>query len=238
MLLAHRVGAVPPALGAEVGRALSPADLQEFIHRVRSGHENAAIDFVEELVRDGVTVEAVFLDMLAPAARFLGEEWERDNCDFVEVTIALGRMQRVLRTFSSIEPLDATGVTGRVLLSCPPGEQHSLGLLIVAEFFVRAGWSVSIGTPVGDFDLERTVAGEWFDIVGFSISCETRLPHLKREMVRVRQRSRNPGVRVLVGGPCLLLDPGLSSRLGSDGWAADGVGAVQLATNLLGSALA
>jgi methanogenic corrinoid protein MtbC1 len=93
-----------------------------------------------------------------------------------------------------------------------------------------------VGTPVADFDLERAVAAELFDIVGFSISCETRLPHLKREMVRVRRQSRNPAIRVLVGGPCLLKDPGLSDRLGSDGWASDGLGAVKLASDLLGGA--
>ena len=43
----------------------------------------------------GMPVETLYLDLLAPAARHLGELWCADACDFASVTLALGRLQEV-----------------------------------------------------------------------------------------------------------------------------------------------
>jgi len=236
MMLAHRVGAVPPSVGAAVGRKLSDADRAEFIRLIRGSSETAAGDLVNRLVENGTTVESVYLDLLAPAARFMGQEWDNDSCDFVEVTIALGRMQRVLRNHSRVEgaekPLNTA--VGSILLSAAPGEQHTLGLYIVAEFFVRAGWAVQVGSPVAELDLVRTVREDWFDVVGFSVYCDTKLPHLARDIAAVRKHSRNPKVRLLVGGQVFEGNSTLLESLGADGSAIDGIQAVQVATDLLG----
>lgn len=235
MYLAHRVGSVPPSLGLSVGRHLTAADQEEFLRRVRGSSEEAATELVRELVTNGVSVEAVLMDLLSPAARQLGEEWKADSCDFVEVTVALGRMQRVLRSLSVVASDDPVeGPVGRILLAAMREEQHILGLLMVAELFVRAGWSVTLGTPVEPLQLELAVASTHFDAFGLSMSVDTRVADARTLIERLRRRSRNPSMPVLVGGTLFLDDPALAARIGADGWTPDATQAPALAARLAG----
>jgi methanogenic corrinoid protein MtbC1 len=204
-------------------RTLSPEDLAAFLADVLGPDDAAATAFVRTLLDRGVTVETIYLDLLSPAARELGLRWEDDECSFVDVTVAMGRLQRVLRELSLDFQMagPASPSTGRVLLTCLPGEQHTLGLIMVAEFLIRDGFRVHVGAPWSESDLLSLVRSEWFDVIGFSAGCESRLSLMKREIQRIRSHSRNPHVQVLVGGQVFSLDPELVTRVGADGWARD-----------------
>jgi methanogenic corrinoid protein MtbC1 len=235
MYLSHRAGPIPPSLGMSVGRRLTDAERAEFLRLVRGSSEGAAVEMVRELVSGGVPVEAVYLDLLTPAARALGEEWERDTCDFVEVTVALGRMQRVLRGLAAFSAEERPeGAVGAVLLSTVPGEQHTLGLLIVAEFFLRAGWSIGLGAPLEPTPLEELVAEQWYDAVGISVSCTARTAVVADLVATLRRRSRNPRLVVLVGGCLCVGRPDLAKEMGADGTTDDAAGAPTLAARLAG----
>ena len=91
--------------------------------------------------RRAISVESIFLDLLAPAARQLGTQWEADVTDFANVTLGVSRLQRIMRrlgdTFLQRDQPRQRGESA--LLTIIPGEQHSFGLSMVAEFFRRAG---------------------------------------------------------------------------------------------------
>lgn len=236
LLIAHRAGAVPPSLGAAVGRVLDEAQIVEFCRMLRGEDDAPAGEFVDALLEEGVTPEVIYLDLLAPAARLLGTYWEEDTCDFVAVTIALGRMQAALRGLSSLFLAAGPGgpPTRRVLLGCLPGEQHTLGLLIVAEFFVRAGWGVRLGEPVQVGEGPTAVRAERFDVVGFSVACDSKLSAVKRHIAEVRRASRNREIRVMVGGRVFDGRPELVRRVGADASASDAREAPAVAERLLG----
>ncbi len=235
MLTAHPAGPISPNMLAAAQRALGEAELAEFLRRVLDPDDARAGDFVAELRDEGASVDAVYMDLLAPTARRLGELWDEDSCDFLQVTIALGRMQRLLRepsqSFATEIPLDAP--LGRILLGGAPGDQHTLGVLMVAEFFVRAGWGVAVGPPLGDVDLQSAVGQDWFDVIGLSLGTESRLDSVKRLIVRIRRASRNPNLVVLVGGRVFAESPDLAESVGADGSVADARLAPTVAIGLL-----
>lgn len=215
---------VVASTGTEAGSAVTPADLAAFLREVLGEAEDGALTLVRGLLDRGVTTESIYLEMLAPTARALGDLWTDDSCGFVEVTIALGRMQSVLRALSRMFISGAAAAappTGRALLACIPGEQHTLGLFMVAEFLIRDGWGVSVGPPILESDLLQLVREEWFDVVGFSVTCDSRLSRLQREIRRVRAASRNPSVGVIVGGRVFNDQPALVARIGADASATD-----------------
>lgn len=240
LMLSHRAPSPPSTPVPAVPRPLTDADVASFVDAVRSPDDAAALDIVRTLVAAGTPVETIYLDLLAPSARRLGELWEDDECDFVAVTVALGRIQRLLREVSQLFLADtAPGrPTGRILLSCLPGEQHTLGLIMVGEFLLRDGWRVVVGAPWAEEDLLELVGSEWFDVIGFSVGCESRLSVLKREVHRVRGVSRNPRLQVLVGGQVFARDDALAGRVGADGVAGDAREAPRTAATLLAAARA
>ena len=238
LLLAHRAGPFPPferALVAHELAAVCADDRHEFLERVLGPDEDAAGLLVQELVGRGVRVETLYLDLLAPTAHALGQLWDSDACDFLEVTIALGRLQRVMREVSGVflQEGAADTVVGRALLSCIPGEQHTLGLFMVAEFLLRDGWGVSVGTPTTSDELQALVRDGGFDVVGFSVACDTRLLRLRHEIAAVRRHAQNPRLRVLVGGRVFVEHPELVARVGADGYAETAADAPGCARRLL-----
>jgi len=238
LMLAHRAGPLPPSLAATVARQLTDADVALFVSAIRGQEDDQAGVFVRSLVSDGTSIEAIYLDLLAPTARRLGSLWDADECDFIEVTVAMGRMQRLLRDLSQ-EFLAESGRTepvGNVLLTCVPGEHHTLGVIIVAEFLLRDGWRVLVGAPWTESDLLSMASSEWFDVIGFSVGCENRLSALKREIGRLRKASRNPNVRVMVGGKVFNDDPNMSERVGADAFATDAREAPHIARTLMANA--
>ncbi len=211
-------------------RALAPglappsaAEIETFTACLVDDSEAALALAVDGLRLRGASVESLYLGIFAAAARRLGELWEEDRCDFCTVTVGLGRLQRLLRELSPAFGAEIEHPTGgrRAMLTQPPDEQHSFGLSIVAEFFRRAGWEIHGGPGGAARDPAARVRVEWFDVVGFSIGSEMRLPWLQTTITSVRQASRNGGLVVMVGGPLFLLHPEWVARVGADGTAQD-----------------
>lgn len=222
LLMVHRTGSVRPSGNPAIARKVADHELTAFLDCVIGTDDAAAPTFVRQLIDQGVSVEGIYLDLLAPTARELGIRWEDDECSFVDVTVALGRLQRVLRDLSQLFQSDSTTLPeseGHVLLTCLPGEQHTLGLILVAEFLMRDGFRVLIGSPWSESDLLEQVRTEWFDVIGFSAGCDSKLSTLKREIARIRSASRNPDVKILVGGQVFSLEHELVARVGADAWA-------------------
>ena len=236
LMLAHRVvpGPVARPLPAQV-RRLGEADVALFVKLVLAPDDEACSEGVRGFRAEGVSIESIYVDLLAPSARYLGWLWEEDLCTFTDVTIGLGRLQRILREQSpAFAAPESDTADGRSVLLVPsPGEQHTLGLVMVGEFFRRAGWNVSGGAWTTGVDAAGLVKSEWFDVIGFSLGAEIHLPQLAEIIGLVRQASCNRRITVLVGGPLFGANPGFSEQVGADGMTIDGREAPKLADRLI-----
>ncbi len=218
LMLAHRAPAAAPGERDAPGSA----EVAELAALVVAHDANVAHSYVEALRARGTSLETVYLELLAPAARHLGRLWEADLCDFTEVTLGLCRLQQVLNDLSAEfhADLDAPQHGRRALLVPAPGEQHTFGLSMVAEFFRRAGWDVW-GEAASKDELVALVRVEWFAVIGFSVSSETRLEVLAGAVRAIRRASRNRCLGVLVGGRVFVEHPELVPFVGADATAVD-----------------
>lgn len=230
LMLAHRTAARAPTAAA---RHPTPAQIARFSSLLLSNDADATSDVIA-LLGDGLALDALLLDLLAPAARHLGELWEADECDFVDVTVALGRLQSIARELCTRFETGSIPQPGRSILLMPcPGETHLFGLSLAASFFREAGWDVSLGANRTMGELVDLVRTEWFEVVGLSLSCEVHIPAMADAVRTLRYASRNRGVRILVGGPYFTRLPGDGHRVGADAAAADGRSAPAIAEGLL-----
>lgn len=219
------------------GGAPAQPSPQEFLAFVQAliAEDDAGIDHVILALRQrGVSIGAVYIDLLALAARELGAMWEQDRVDFATATVSLGRLQRLMRQLSPDfgREVEHPFHGRRVLLTQPEAEQHMFGLSMVAEFFRREGWDVLGGVAGVGVEPVAWVRRDWFDVVGFSIGSELGLPWLRDSIAAVRVASRNPSLVVLVGGPLFSLDPDRAGEVGADA-TTDGRSAPALAESLV-----
>ena len=186
----------------------------------------AASAYVADLRAHGAKAEALYLDLLAPAARHLGDLWVEDTYSFTDVTIGLLRMQQMLHGLSPAFQAEAAERRAtdapRALLVPIPGDQHTFGLAMVTDFFRRAGWKVWSGVVASRSDLARMVRNQAFDLVGFSASCDRHLDALIACIRAVRGASCNRAVGVMVGGPVFVEHPEIAALVGADATASDG----------------
>jgi MerR family transcriptional regulator, light-induced transcriptional regulator len=212
----------------------SPSSVDHLTALAFGNDDDAPFAYVEGLMAQGMAAESVFLELLAPAARQLGTLWESDATDFANVTLAVGRLQRMMRRIAESIPDEAGQGGGEsVLLTIIPGEQHSFGLSMVAEFFRRAGWNLCTGPFASHQELIALAHNRWFDIVGFSVSSDRRLDELKKDIRDIRRDSRNRNVGIIIGGPMVIAQPDLVAAMGADMMSADATTAPQQARGLI-----
>jgi methanogenic corrinoid protein MtbC1 len=226
---------VPLIVGRGADQVQQPDDVLELANLLVNDRFQIASSFVEGLRTSGVPLETLYLDLLAPTARHLGDLWTNDTLHFGDVTIGLCHLQQVLHDFSPafLNEASTRDDGRRALLMSVPGGQHTFGVAMVAEFFRRARWEVSTGAPVSRDELIRTVRSQWFAVVGLSVSCEVQLDVLVSTIRLIRRASRNQAVGILVGGPVFVEHPEMVPLVGADATAVDGRQAPIQAENLL-----
>ena len=144
-------------------------------------------------------------------------------------------MHQLLHEFSATFLHDAAAATPNkcVLLIPMPGEQHSFGLIMVAEFFRRDGWDVWDLHPSTPEDVFGVMRKQSFGVVGVSLSCESKIDQLTPLISAIRAKSRNPAVGVMVGGQPFIGHPERVALVGADCTAVDGRRATLEAGRLL-----
>jgi MerR family transcriptional regulator, light-induced transcriptional regulator len=235
LMMAHVIPAAPlPLSDIREGKPSFEA-IVEFTKIVLDDDAIRASLYVRTTLHQGLSLESIYLHLFAPTARRLGEMWEKDECGFAEVTIGLCRLHEVLREFSlAHESEGLLRETERCIMLLPaPGDQHTFGITMVAEFFRHAGWNVHDSPAVSSSALVETVSNEWFDVVGLSVSSEVWLEGLGAGIYEVRKRSRNSDLGVMVGGSIFVKQPELAVLIGADATASDGREAVLQANKMV-----
>lgn len=229
LLIAHPAPAAANGLAETV--RLNPTEVQEFAPLPLTLEADELLSLVDGFLARGVAVESIFVDLLAPSARRLGQFWEDDVCDFVDVTMGLWRLQEVMRQVALRVPAvtQAYYEPRSALFSSLPGEQHSFGVLMVEETFARAGWRSEALIEPRRQDLLRACAEQSFDLLGLTVSCDCPSATISDLIMAIRGVSRNPAIQVFIGGRAVNADPGLAVRAGADGTAPDARAALALA---------
>ena len=231
LMLAHTSDIEHAASLGAGGAGIGPDVVDTFARLALDAETEPMLTFVSELMAAGRSLQAVYLDLLAPAARRLGEMWSEDEVAYSDVTIALGRLQHLIRLLGWKIPPDKDGTESRqtVLFAPAPGEQHIFGLIMVEDHFRRAGWRTWLETQADPDSVTKIVAQHWFDVVGFSLSNASMAERLADVIRHTRVRSKNRDVFIMVGGYALEQDPPLFETLGADATATDGFQALTIA---------
>jgi methanogenic corrinoid protein MtbC1 len=235
LMLAHQALKANPEASNDTHASLGDETTDRFARMVVSKEPESLIAYVGTLLRDGISMEAIFLELLVPAARRLGEYWDEDSLSFADVTIGLGRLQQVVRAlgYNNGSDIESDRPSPTALFAPAPGEQHMFGLFIVEDSFRRAGWRTWIESSPARRNLIDTAGAHWFDVFGVSASKDAKAEDIADLVKVVRESSRNPDVFVMTGGRLFIEHPELVAQVGADATAIDGGEALLVANEAL-----
>lgn len=101
LLLAH--GGACHAEGELPDVRVGEEEVAELTRLLLTEDFTVASAYVASLRTQGATVGSLYISLLAPAAQHLGDWWRTDRCDFTEVSLALSRLQRLMRNLAPLK---------------------------------------------------------------------------------------------------------------------------------------
>lgn len=233
-VLAPRLDALRTVIPLEHATAANVAELARL---VLSADGQGAATYVTDLRQRGLSLEILMSELLEPAAQRLGELWDQDEVDFIDVTLGVARLQAILSLFNGTYPVATKSDYRSVLMLTAPGEQHSFGVAIVEQFLEAGGWQVTSERETSPNRVAKLVENHWFAVAGIALSNGHNLDKVADMVEAIRACSLNKAIGVMVGGPVFSADPAQARAIGADGMALSGPTAVVLAQKLLDCAV-
>lgn len=225
LVLAHQT--IPAVVAVEPDKKNS-SEVAQFAEMILGQDTSAACAQIQVMRDQGKSLETIYIELLAPAAARLRDLWSADLCGFADVTLALWRLQQVLREFSpEFRAEGEYAETGlRALLVPAPGEKNELGyvmfgLVMMAEFLRRDGVDPWIEPDSESKEFNGIIRSQWFDVVELLVKGDKKMDALAERIRMIRRESPNRGIGVMVCGPAFVEHPELVLLVGADVMAND-----------------
>ncbi len=203
------------------------AEMAEFQAALLGGNHREAHAILQRCIDNGHSLVELELHIIQPALYDIGEKWQANQVSVAQEHMATAIAQSVMAVaLQNSQP--PPSVNKRVLLACVEGNNHALGLQMVADAFLLAGWEVQyLGANVPTLSLIQQVA-EWKpDLVGLSVSFPQQLRVAKAIIAQLYERFGRQRPAVIVGGLAFNRFRGLADVVGADIFGTDSKAAVE-----------
>ncbi len=179
----------------------SPQLADQIVGYAWSGEQRCLSDIYAGLQRRRVTADDVMDVYLPHVIGVIGQAWHDEEIDILHASMACGRIQNLLRELGRALASDATGRVhdGRVLLTLPVEEQHTLGAMLAASKLRRRGVSVKVLLLPRIEELCAMVERSRFHAVFISVSNETSILPCAR-MIHALRCAATRNISIAVGG--------------------------------------
>lgn len=194
----------------------APDDIDRLCAALISPDEAVADSLILAARRDGVQIDVIYLSYVAGAARRLGEMWDKDEISFVNVTLACGRLYRIIR---GLRHVIAPGLTDNrddwpAMFALVPGETHTLGIEIATDTFRREGWDVDMAVGLSHDKLIAQSERRSYRTIVLVANSDGMLEPLAR--LALALRISHPLAHVVVAGNIVDHHPDISTLVGAD----------------------
>jgi methanogenic corrinoid protein MtbC1 len=184
------------------GRAREPIHLPNFAADLIRGDEPACWSQLEGEIECGTSLYDLYAQVLIPVMQVLGTWYDSGKIDTAQEHVASHTVQRLVTRASNLFPrASSNGKTA--VLACADGDWHDLGIRMLNELLLHAGWSTTyVGASTPSDCLMNTVTQKTVDLVVLSSTVESSLPEALRcagDLVRHRKYA-DPTMKVVVGG--------------------------------------
>ncbi|MBT2571186.1 cobalamin-dependent protein [Planococcus sp. ISL-110] len=152
---------------------------QELANLFLAGNEEQALQLVQTYLENH-TKDELYQLLLTPAMYWIGELWEKNIITVADEHLATAICDFVVSVTEVRRPVQ-NSLKKKVMVLGPEGEDHYIGLKMVASLFKENGWEVQYLGPNLPLDAAIDSAKRWEpDVVALSAALAYRLPVLKK----------------------------------------------------------
>lgn len=205
-----------------------------FEEALLAGNQREALALVNRCLDEGHSLVEIELHVIEPALYGIGEKWQANHVTVAQEHMATAIVQSVMSVALLRSPPPSL-IDKRVLLACVEGNNHAVGLRMVADAFQLSGWDVQyLGANVPTRALVHQVELWKPDLVGLSVSFPQQFRVVKTVIGELAERLGNARPVVIVGGLAINRFNQLVDVVGADASGADAWAAVDSARRIIG----
>lgn len=202
---------------------------KSYLEHVLAGNNTLARQLVAETLDAGTPAIDLYHHVFFPTMVETGELWQKNEISVAKEHMITAMTQNII---ASLYPqlfkdlVDREEERGNVLVACPGGELHELGIRMLADIWELEGWNVTyLGANIpAEFITERLHENN-YDIIGLSCAISFNIRFVKETIEMARKNGFNGPV--IVGGRAFNIDPSLKDYVGSDYYGKDFYEAVE-----------
>ena len=162
-----------------------------------AGNEKQALHSVQAYLKNH-TKDELYQHVLTPAMYWIGELWEKNVITVADEHLATAICDYVV-SVTEMRKGEQNADQKKVMVLGPEGEDHYIGLKMVASLFKENGWEVRYLGPNLPLDAAIDTANCWKpDAIALSAALVYRLPVLKKYTEAFRALDFKPSV--ILGG--------------------------------------
>ncbi|GLG01261.1 5-methyltetrahydrofolate--homocysteine methyltransferase [Alicyclobacillus hesperidum subsp. aegles] len=172
-------------------------DALKLVKPLLEGDEAAAWGVIQTYVQGGANLAYIYDVLLCKAMRHIGELWEANLISVADEHLASSVCDALLKRCQPSRVVPPT--QGKAMLFCIEGEQHDLGIKMVASCFEECGFETRLYGKDLPLEYALLAALRWHpDIIGMSVSIVYHLPKLKTYVQELGSLAHHP--TLLIGG--------------------------------------
>jgi len=169
---------------------------------------------------------------LTAAMNDIGEDFGAGKIFLPQVLLSAETMRVAFNKLKEILPAQETTTNGTFVIATVKGDVHDLGKNIVGALISNSGFKlIDLGKDVDSAEIVRAAIENNADIVGLCALMTTTMIQIDKVIADLK--AAGSSAKVMVGGAALTQE--YADAAGADAYAKDGVAAVKIAKDLLGS---
>lgn len=198
---------------------------------ILSGNRDEISLLVEKELASGKSALEINEQLLIPAIEEVGSKYDRKEIYLPQMILAAETMQKALQVLEPYFGSAETAQKGTVVLCTVKGDVHDIGKNVVGLFLQNQGFQViDLGKDVPAAVIVERSQEVRADIVGLSALMTTTMVEMPR-VIEALKKAGSPA-KVVVGGA--VVTKRYAREIGADGFAKDGVSAVEMVKELVG----
>lgn len=211
------------------------AEAKRYQELLLTAQKRKALDYIDHLVERGVPFRNIYLDILQPVQREIGNLWHTNKISVAQEHYCTGVTQlAIARIYPHM--FNSKPSKFKMVGTCVQGELHELGLRMVTDIMELDGWdTMYLGANMPNDSIVSMIKEQKADLVAISVTFPLNLHKAEKLISQIRAESELNKVRILVGGYAFMQDATLWQKIGADSFAPNADLASKVATNMVES---
>lgn len=208
--------------------------LEQIAAALDKGDHAQVGQLTQQAIDSGLAPKTILDDGLIAGMTVVGLKFKRHEIFLPDVLLAARAMYAGMDLLKPLLIKDEIPTLGKVVIGSVQGDLHDIGKNLVAIMLRGAGFEViDLGNDVSPEKFVTAAAEQGASAIGLSALLTTTMPIMKQVVELVKEKGLTGKVKVVIGGAPVTAE--YAAEIGADGYAFDGVSAVDRVKVLVGA---